>query len=89
MEKERTEDSVDRHIARWSGKVPFDVPTEAVITRIQLLAKHVNTGKERALAETGLQRFEFETLHRLASRGTPGGPPRPNSPPNWCSPRPG
>ncbi|MER5567040.1 MarR family transcriptional regulator [Streptomyces goshikiensis] len=71
MEKERTEDSVDRHIARWSGKVPFDVPTEAVITRIQLLAKHVNTGKERALAETGLQRFEFETLHRLASRGTP------------------
>ncbi|MFD6468807.1 MarR family winged helix-turn-helix transcriptional regulator [Streptomyces goshikiensis] len=71
MEKERTEDSVDRHIARWSGKVPFDVPTEAVITRIQLLAKHVNTGKERALAETGLQRFEFETLHRLASRGAP------------------
>ncbi|OKI69189.1 MarR family winged helix-turn-helix transcriptional regulator [Streptomyces sp. MJM1172] len=71
MEKERTEDSVDRHIARWSGKVPFDVPTEAVITRIQLLAKHVNTGKERALAETGLQSFEFETLHRLASRGTP------------------
>ncbi|MFG2711858.1 MarR family winged helix-turn-helix transcriptional regulator [Streptomyces goshikiensis] len=71
MERERTEDSVDRHIARWRGKVPFDVPTEAVITRIQLLAKHVNSGKERALAETGLQGFEFETLHRLASRGTP------------------
>ncbi|MEU6864368.1 MarR family transcriptional regulator [Streptomyces sp. NPDC046876] len=65
------EDSVDRHIARWSGKVPFDVPTEQVITRIQLLAKHVKYGKERALAETGLQEFEFETMHRLASRGTP------------------
>ncbi|MFJ1565503.1 MarR family transcriptional regulator [Streptomyces erythrochromogenes] len=65
------EDSVDRHIARWTGKVPFDVPTEAVITRIQLLAKHVSHGKERALAETGLQAFEFETMHRLASRGTP------------------
>ncbi|MEU6296360.1 MarR family winged helix-turn-helix transcriptional regulator [Streptomyces erythrochromogenes] len=65
------EDSVDRHIARWAGKVPFDVPTEAVITRIQLLAKHVSHGKERALAETGLQAFEFETMHRLASRGAP------------------
>ncbi|MFF4322517.1 MarR family winged helix-turn-helix transcriptional regulator [Streptomyces sp. NPDC001568] len=65
------QDSVDRHIARWSGKVPFDVPTEAVITRIQLLAKHVAHGKERALAETGLQAFEFETMHRLASRGAP------------------
>ncbi|MEV6679260.1 MarR family winged helix-turn-helix transcriptional regulator [Streptomyces erythrochromogenes] len=64
-------DSVDRHIARWTGKVPFDVPTEAVITRIQLLAKHVSHGKERALAETGLQAFEFETMHRLASRGAP------------------
>jgi DNA-binding MarR family transcriptional regulator len=66
-----TEDSVDRHIARWSGKVPFDVPTEGVITRIQLLAKHVKSGKERALAETGLQEFEFETMHRLAGRGAP------------------
>ncbi|MFF3858811.1 MarR family winged helix-turn-helix transcriptional regulator [Streptomyces sp. NPDC002209] len=71
MDTEYAEDSVDRHIARWSGKVPFDVPTEAVITRIQLLAKHVKYGKERALAETGLQEFEFETMHRLASRGAP------------------
>ncbi|MFE5622530.1 MarR family winged helix-turn-helix transcriptional regulator [Streptomyces virginiae] len=69
--EESAEDSVDRHIARWTGKVPFDVPTEAVITRIQLLAKHVSHGKERALAETGLQAFEFETMHRLASRGAP------------------
>ncbi|MGZ9933503.1 MarR family winged helix-turn-helix transcriptional regulator [Streptomyces sp. NC-S4] len=70
-EPEPAEDSVDRHIARWTGKVPFDVPTEAVITRMQLLAKHVSQGKERALAETGLQAFEFETVHRLASRGAP------------------
>ncbi|MFD7630886.1 MarR family winged helix-turn-helix transcriptional regulator [Streptomyces sp. NPDC059851] len=71
MDAADPEDSVDRHIARWSGKVPFDVPTEGVITRIQLLAKHVKYGKERALAETGLQEFEFETMHRLASRGKP------------------
>ncbi|MEV8530902.1 MarR family transcriptional regulator [Streptomyces sp. NPDC051211] len=66
-----TEDSVDRHIARWRGKVPFDVPTEEVITRIQLLTRHIKQVKDSALAETGLQAFEFETMHRLASRGRP------------------
>jgi DNA-binding MarR family transcriptional regulator len=65
------EDSVDRHIARWRDKAPFDERVEAIITRIQLLSKHVRQTKDRALAEVGLQDFEFETLHRLASRGTP------------------
>lgn len=64
-------DSVDRHIARWRDTAPFDERTEGLITRIQLLAKHVGHAKTRALAEVGLQEFEFETLHRLASRGTP------------------
>ncbi|WP_078910214.1 MarR family winged helix-turn-helix transcriptional regulator [Streptomyces sp. NRRL S-87] len=65
------EDSVDRHIARWRGKAPFDERVEGIVTRIQLLTKHVHQAKERALAEVGLQHFEFETLHRLASRGEP------------------
>ncbi|MBX6354631.1 MAG: MarR family transcriptional regulator [Micromonosporaceae bacterium] len=65
------EDSVDRHIARWRDKAPFDERVEAVITRIQLLAKHVRQVKDTALAEVGLQEYEFETLHRLASRGKP------------------
>jgi DNA-binding MarR family transcriptional regulator len=65
------EDSVDRHIARWRDKAPFDERVEAIITRIQLLSKHVRQVKDRALAEIGLQEYEFETLHRLASRGKP------------------
>jgi DNA-binding MarR family transcriptional regulator len=65
------EDSVDRHIARWRDKAPFDERVEAIITRIQLLSRHVRQTKDRALAEVGLQEYEFETLHRLASRGAP------------------
>ncbi|GAA2375309.1 MarR family winged helix-turn-helix transcriptional regulator [Dactylosporangium salmoneum] len=63
------EDSVDQHLARWRDKAPFDERVEAIITRIQLLTKHVGHAKDQALAEVGLQEFEFETLHRLAARG--------------------
>lgn len=65
------DDSVDRHIARWRGKAPFDDRVEEIITRIQMLDRHVRRLKDRALAETGLQAHEFETLHRLVSRGEP------------------
>jgi DNA-binding MarR family transcriptional regulator len=65
------EDSVDRHIARWRDKAPFDERVEAIVTRIQLLSKHVRQVKDRAFVEIGLQEYEFETLHRLASRGEP------------------
>ncbi|SEG72716.1 DNA-binding transcriptional regulator, MarR family [Thermomonospora echinospora] len=65
------EDSVDRHIARWRGLTPFDDRAEGIITRIQFLAKHVGQTKDRALAEVGLQESEFETMHRLVSRGRP------------------
>ncbi|GAA4502128.1 MarR family transcriptional regulator [Actinoallomurus oryzae] len=70
------EDSVDQHLARWRGKAPYDERTEAVVTRMQFLVKHVHQAKDRALAEIGLQEFEFETLHRLVSHGgsmTPSG----------------
>ena len=70
------EDSVDRHLARWRGKAPYDETVEAVITRIQNLTKHVTASKRRMHAEVGLQDFEFQTLHRLAARddhrATPG-----------------
>lgn len=66
------DDSVDVHLARWHGKAPFDARVEGIITRIQLLAKHVGQAKDRALAEVGLQEFEFATLHRLGAREAPG-----------------
>ncbi|SEF68037.1 DNA-binding transcriptional regulator, MarR family [Nonomuraea solani] len=63
------EDSVDRHLARWRGKAPFDERVEAVVTRMQFLVKHLVHTKEAALAAVGMQDFEFETLHRLVARG--------------------
>ncbi|RVX38257.1 DNA-binding MarR family transcriptional regulator [Nonomuraea polychroma] len=62
-------DSVDRHLARWRGKAPFDEQVEAIVTRLQVLVKHLAHTKEAALREVGMQDFEFETLHRLVARG--------------------
>lgn len=62
------EDSVDRHLARWRGKAPYDETVEAVITRIQRLTKLVANSKRRMHDEAGLQDFEFQTLHLLAAR---------------------
>jgi DNA-binding MarR family transcriptional regulator len=67
------EDSVDQHIARWRGKAPFDERVEAIVTRMQFLVKHVSQAKDTAMARVGLQDFEYETLHRLGSRGRPQG----------------
>jgi DNA-binding MarR family transcriptional regulator len=70
------QDSVDRHLARWRGKAPYDETVEAVITRIQRLTKLVANSKRRMNDEVGLQDFEFQTLHHLAARddrrATPG-----------------
>ncbi|GAA3596322.1 MarR family transcriptional regulator [Nonomuraea rosea] len=63
------EDSVDRHLARWRGKAPFDERVEAIVSRMQFLVKHLSHTKEVALSEVGMQDFEFETLHRLVARG--------------------
>ncbi|GAA2008043.1 MarR family winged helix-turn-helix transcriptional regulator [Catenulispora subtropica] len=62
------DDSVDRHLARWRGKAPFDETVEAVITRLQMLAKHIANAKRHMYAEVGLQDSEFQTLQRLAAR---------------------
>ncbi|SEL69076.1 MarR family winged helix-turn-helix transcriptional regulator [Nonomuraea pusilla] len=62
------EDSVDRHLARWRGKAPFEERVEAIVTRMQTLVKHLAHTKEAALAQVGMQDYEFETLHRLVAR---------------------
>jgi DNA-binding MarR family transcriptional regulator len=65
------EDSVDRHLARWRGKAPYDERSEAIITRMQMLVNHLKHSKRRMIAESGLHEFEFATLHRLAARDRP------------------
>ncbi|MEU6408483.1 MarR family transcriptional regulator [Microbispora sp. NPDC046933] len=66
------DDSVDRHIARWRGRAPFDERVEAIVTRMQFLVKHLAQAKDTALAAVGLQDFEYETLHWLGARGEGG-----------------
>ncbi|MEV4221018.1 MULTISPECIES: MarR family transcriptional regulator [Nonomuraea] len=63
------EDSVDRHLARWRGKAPYDERVEGIVTRMQVLVKHLAHSKETALAQVGMQDFEYETLHRLVAAG--------------------
>ena len=67
MNSADAEDSVDRHLGRWRGKAPYDERVEAVVTRMQFLVKHLRQTKETALAQVGMQDFEFETLHRLVA----------------------
>ncbi|MCG5211890.1 MarR family transcriptional regulator [Streptosporangium sp. KLBMP 9127] len=62
---------MDRHLARWRGKAPFDERVEAIVTRMQFLVKRFAQAKETALAELGIRDFEFETLHHLVARGDP------------------
>ena len=69
------EDWVDRHVARWRDHwidIHFDDEVEGVVTRIGAIARHLKATKKDALADTGLQDFEYDTLHMLMIRDTPG-----------------
>jgi DNA-binding MarR family transcriptional regulator len=69
------EDWADRHVARWRDHwigVTFDDDVEAIVVRIGRLVKHFRAATQQALIETGLQDFEYETLHLLMIRDTPG-----------------
>ncbi|MGY2701841.1 MarR family winged helix-turn-helix transcriptional regulator [Nocardioides sp. HB32] len=70
-----TEDWADRHVARWRDHwidVHFEDDVEAIVVRIGRLTKHFRAVKQEALVETGLQDFEYDTLHLLMIRDTPG-----------------
>ncbi|WP_377325599.1 MarR family winged helix-turn-helix transcriptional regulator [Pimelobacter simplex] len=69
------EDWTDRHVARWRDHwldIGFDEDVEGVFTRIGRLARHLRDAKAAALAEVGLTDFEYDTLHALMIRDTPG-----------------
>lgn len=68
-------DWADRHVARWRDHwlgVDFDDGVEAIVVRLGRLARHLRVVNQRALAEVGLQDFEYQTLHLLMVRDTPG-----------------
>jgi DNA-binding MarR family transcriptional regulator len=72
------QDSVDRHIEHWIKEVPdLDPVTEGVITRMQMLLRHLDQTRQATLAAHGLELHEYGTLHMLGGcgpdhRATPG-----------------
>lgn len=68
-------DSADLHVERWRDHwidIRFDDEVEALTVRLLNLARHLREAKQAALVETGLQDFEYDTLHALMIRDTPG-----------------
>lgn len=73
---EEQQDWADRHVERWRDHwvdVSFDDDVEAIVVRMGRLMKYFksNTTQE-VLVEVGLQDFEYQTLHLLMIRDTPG-----------------
>lgn len=72
---DQIEDAADRHVSRWRDHwidIDFDDTVEATIMRMSLIMRHLRQSKERSAAEVGLQGFEYDTLHDLMIRDTPG-----------------
>jgi DNA-binding MarR family transcriptional regulator len=69
------EDFAERHVARWRDHwidIDFDEAVELATVRISRIKRHAKETTKRAAAEVGLQVFEYETLHALMIRDTPG-----------------
>jgi DNA-binding MarR family transcriptional regulator len=72
---ELPDDWADRHVARWRDHwidVAFDDEVEAIIVRIDRIVRYFRRTKQEAVAEAGLQDSEYDTLHHLMIRDTPG-----------------
>lgn len=68
-------DWADRHVERWRDHwvdVTFEDDVEAIVVRLGRLVRHFKSTTQEVLAEVGLQDFEYETLHLLMIRDTPG-----------------
>lgn len=69
------QDFADRHVARWRDHwidLPFDDKVEIATVRLARIARYFRDSTNTAVTEAGLQFFEYETLHRLMIRDTPG-----------------
>ncbi|MET9349396.1 MarR family winged helix-turn-helix transcriptional regulator [Streptomyces termitum] len=68
-------DWTDDHVARLLPALPgLDPVVEGAVTRMKRLSVHLRHVRERALADFGLERHEFDTLHRLAGHGGAAAP---------------
>jgi DNA-binding MarR family transcriptional regulator len=68
-------DAADRHVERWRDHwidISFDDEVEAMTVRIANLNRYLKATKQEAVAASDLQDFEYDTLHSLMIRDTPG-----------------
>ena len=68
-------DAADLHVERWRDHwldIGFDDEVEAFTVRIIALNRYLRETKRVAAEELGLQDFEYDTLHALMIRDTPG-----------------
>ena len=68
-------DKADLHVERWRDHwidVSFDDEVEAMTVRVSALQRYFRQAKHAGCAEAGLQDFEYDTLHTLMIRDTPG-----------------
>jgi DNA-binding MarR family transcriptional regulator len=75
LAEDLAEDWADRHVARWRDHwidVAFEDDVEAIVVRIERLKRYFRLTTQEALTEVGLQDFEYQTLHQLMIRDTPG-----------------
>lgn len=65
-------DSVDALIEQWQIAVGgIDPRTEGIVTRMQLIVRHMSTRKAASVERLGLQMWECATLYALRRRGRP------------------
>ena len=71
-----TKDGADLHVERWRDHwvldQAFDDGVEAMTVRIWTIHKRFRAATKEAASRVGLQDFEYETLHALMIRDTPG-----------------
>ncbi|MFD3336603.1 MarR family winged helix-turn-helix transcriptional regulator [Streptomyces sp. NPDC058700] len=68
-------DWTDEHVARWQPVLPgLDPVVEGAVTRMKKLSVHLRRVREQSLVDFGLERHEFDTLHKIAGRGGSAAP---------------
>ena len=69
-------DAADLHVERWRDHwvldEPFDDAVEAAAVRLMRIVRWFDDTTKQAVAQAGLQDFEYATLHALMIRETPG-----------------
>lgn len=65
-------DSVDDLVEQWADAIDgLDKRTEGIISRMQLIVRHISTQKAASLRGLNVQMWECATLYALRRRGAP------------------